>query len=162
MKLIIAIIAWLSILVLLLWYSGSGQLSHFSPNNKPVDTAELFSKIQSEHRIDGPALLHFYDSKCRCNLVAEPHINSVKELAKTSEFLNILIDINKNHGWKERIPSTPAVIAVSNGQITYFGPYSTGPSCLPGEGLIEPFILTPTKTPKVLTDGFGCYCNTGA
>ena len=162
MKLIAAIIVWLSVLVALLWYSGSGQLSHFSPNNTVIESKELVDLVKSNHPVNKPILLHFFDQECRCNLVAEPHINSVKALAQKQQFTNVYIDINEHPKWKSRIPSTPAVLAINNNQLQYFGPYSTGPSCLPGEGLIEPYLTTPTTKPQILTDGFGCYCNTGA
>ena len=146
-------------LVGLLWYSGSGQLSHFSPDSKPIDLLKINQKLASIKPIEENLLIHIFESKCRCNLVAEPHIQSVKKLAKAHDFKNLQVNISEQPSWRAIIPSTPAVIAIKDNRIVYVGPYSTGFSCLPGDGLIEPFIIKPSLYPVVKSDGFGCYCN---
>lgn len=151
-------------LVGLLWYSGSGQLSHFSPDSSLINVTEIEDIIQREIKSEiksNPALLvHLYEPKCRCNLVAKAHIESVKKLGESQLFENIEINIKESPQWAKLIPSTPAVIAIKNNEIVYLGPYSTGISCLPGEGLIEPFIKQKDQPPLIKTDGYGCYCNT--
>ena len=159
MKLLIAIVVWLSMLVGLLWYSGSGQLSHFSPNSAPIDIIKIKNELIQLNAESGPLLVHIFDPKCRCNLVAKAHVESVKRLGESQLYQNIEINIEDHPKWVQLIPSTPAVIAIRDQEITYLGPYSTGISCLPGEGLIEPYINQQNQPPLIKTDGYGCYCN---
>lgn len=108
--------------------------------------------------------VHFTQEDCFCNLIAEPHINSVKTLTNDLSGSNEHIVINSEENTYGFVPATPAVAVFDQHEnLIYLGPYSTGLFCAPSEGIVERFIQNRNEAKQaaatVLMEAEGCYCS---
>lgn len=157
---------FISILALLYFFADQG-LVPFDPEG------HLVTQVNDDHfeahfkrelgLSEGIAntVVHFKQAACACNHVAQEHIDSVKTLAIENGFTNKTLD-NVDPKNFRYIPATPA-IAVFNrdGELSYFGPYSAGFSCSPGNGLVEAFLKNTVSDQfgsTVISQVNGCYC----
>jgi hypothetical protein len=156
---------------LLAFFASSG-LSHFDPKEKLVDASQYanfedsFVEILAEAGVNmnQAGVIHFFSETCSCNRVAQEHIKSVSSLAKQHQFVNQSVSIDTSFDIRQIVPSTPAVAVINqHHELVYFGPYSAGYSCSPGNGIVERYIVNRSKNKlgaNVVTDTLGCYCST--
>lgn len=159
---------WLVVILAALVTIGSERLMPFDPNG--TLTAQMIqpdfdSRLSlSLGRAHSKTVVHFTQPLCYCNMVANPHINSVKRLAEKEGFDNTVISIDSDPKWASVVPSTPAIAVFDeNGKLDYLGPYSTGFYCSPSNGLVEAFIEQRTKPlpgAVIAAEAEGCYCPT--
>ncbi len=121
-------------------------------------------------------LMHFGDPNCPCNQFNAPHLEQLKShyQPKGVQFvawqqgseIPPIEGFDKLHSAAQLafVPATPAVaIWSSDGQLSYFGPYSSGLLCSLGEGFAETILdqLQAGLAPQVInTTGVGCFCPT--
>ncbi|WP_111978586.1 DUF6436 domain-containing protein [Algibacillus agarilyticus] len=109
-------------------------------------------------------IVHFTREHCNCQMIAQPHIDSVIALGVKHNFKSVTLDLSTPapHVLQQWIPSTPAVAVFNQqGQLIYLGPYASGYFCSEGNGLVEPFIHTAQNHTRsiaaVITQSSGCY-----
>ncbi|MEP1447256.1 MAG: DUF6436 domain-containing protein [Paraglaciecola sp.] len=148
------------------------QLDEFDPQSKLAialtDVAfeqKFISQLQQQHKWLGQSLVHFSDTNCFCETIAQPHIARLSQNMLDNGFQNIHINISIHPEFARFVPSTPAVAIIGALQeLIYFGPYAEGYGCLSGTGLVDailPKLNSPTIENSILiTDAKGCYCHT--
>lgn len=162
------VIWFLTVMALLFNYATDSQITFDQTGNlaelsaRPQFAAELTEAIPWQNLQNAARVVHFTQQHCRCNWIAQPHIDSVQRLAGENGYQNVEVVIDSNQNIAEYVPSTPAV-AVYNaaGQLSYFGPYSSGYRCSPGKGLVERFIensVSDKYGATVISQVMGCYC----
>lgn len=121
-------------------------------------------------------VMHFADSDCPCNRFNLPHVQEIQHHYQQQgvNFVSwqqgkqpVQLDgfsINHQVAQLAHVPATPAVaIWSANGDLAYFGPYSSGLLCTLGEGFAETILdqLLAGQSPQVInTTGVGCFCPT--
>lgn len=166
----VGVTSWFALCALFLFIIRQDSLSEFDPNGAlytlSMNTGFDSSFTDSLKREVGDlslTVVHFENRGCWCQIVAQPHIESVKSLAKNKGLSNIVVgEISKS--MQSRIPSLPAVAVFDQDEnLIYLGPYSSGISCSQNEGIVEPFIGHATRqfpVAAIVSDAKGCYCNT--
>ncbi|WP_139309793.1 DUF6436 domain-containing protein [Teredinibacter haidensis] len=126
-------------------------------------------------------VVHFYEPGCYCNGPNLEHLEKLIQLygEKNIEFFVLhkekpkvhssvadsllVVDAATNHELYQLVPSSPGVaIWDANNKLTYFGPYSLGPTCNSPDGFVEGVLddLILGRSPVVTsTIGSGCFCN---
>lgn len=108
-------------------------------------------------------VLHFVDDTCPCARFSEPHIKEVE-----AQWVNLGIEFSSvspttiiGSGVDSAlVPASPAV-AVWNqqGEIIFFGPYTSGAVCGEGEDLLAKVLDEPTAAGQwVNQEAIGCFC----
>lgn len=153
----------------LVLYFASSKTSAFDPEGKiALRTSQqgfdldLTQWVKTVHRDLRNKTVHFTQNDCVCNYVAEPHIESIKQLTKDKNGVNINIPLTDE--LTEYVPSTPAVAVFNEDeQLIYFGPYATGLFCTKSNGLVERFIINRNTINQPIAtipmDSEGCYCS---
>lgn len=167
--LVVAVLWFVSILLFLVYaatqkvvaFDQHGKLWQWSqqPEFDQVFTAKVTAELGE---VDGK-VIHFTQTHCDCNSVADQHINSVKKLASKQGYENRAVVLDKTSLLSSVIPATPAIAAFDKqGKLFYLGPYSAGYACTVGNGIIESFLVKEVKSligATVVSDTQGCYCS---
>lgn len=117
-----------------------------------------------------PLLVHFVDSQCPCTKYSAPYIHKLKQETKAttihvmSEDLSNLESKNAEQiaNLIQVVPASPAVaIWNSRGELSYFGPYSSGAYCGDGEDMVR-YVLDSLKRGDDINwldqEAQGCMC----
>lgn len=159
---------WLGCTFFLAAYFIQSRLVPFDPqgqlmevNQDKLSASLLFSN--QDISLEGKGtLIHIWSSDCRCNTLALGHKRDVSKQAESDNFHVLDVELDDIPG-SSIIPSTPAVALIdSQGQLAYFGPYSTGLGCGESSGLIEVALnnLRHGFNPGLIVyEAKGCYCN---
>lgn len=161
---------WLALCAIFLYVIRQDALSDFDPHGSlytsSMDKNFDFSfkeGLKSELGDLSMSVVHFKNERCWCQTVAQPHIDSVKALAKEKGLKNVSPD-GLSEQTMSKLPSLPAVAVFDKDErLVFLGPYSSGISCSPNDGIVEPFIGQKQRrfpVAAVVTDARGCYCNT--
>jgi hypothetical protein len=152
----------------LLYFSSGTPLISFDANGvlgqkaASMDFDQRFTGwLQAQGLATTGTVIHIIDTECPCFSISEPHRQSVAALAQTNGFNNQFLSWRDDI--KSWVPASPAVVVFSQkGQLTYYGPYSSGAFCTADNGLVEPFIKEQQQSlpgAVIVTDAVGCYCN---
>jgi len=106
-------------------------------------------------------VVHISSKKnCLCQFNAKRHISSVKKAVTDIGKQNANVFIEEVAGLSDIVTSTPAIAVFDyEGELSYFGPYSTGIGCLSGNGSVEPFLDIKSPLGAIVPlESSGCYC----
>jgi len=165
---------WISIVVGGFWWYEIRLIRPF------LNSVALFDgqRLETTYATNNQAitLMHFVDPDCPCNKFNLPHL---RELQEHYQQLGVRFVVWQQgnqpfplQGFDEQyqrpklpyVPATPAVAIWSRkGELSYFGPYSTGLICSLGDGFAETILdqLGQGLSPAVInTTGTGCFCPT--
>ena len=117
-------------------------------------------------------IYHINQGDCYCEWLAQPHQRKLDQWGQDHDFTTTYIDLNRASELKKYVPSTPAVIAVSeDNELIYFGPYSRGSGCFATNGMVDEQLALWLKNRPQASSGIslgtvietevsGCYCIT--
>jgi Domain of unknown function (DUF6436) len=171
----VAILAlWVSVIVGGFWWYEMRLIRPFLNNVALFDGQQLKATYATHDNTI--TLMHFVDPNCPCNKFNLPHLKQLQDHYQKLGIRFVLWQQGNQPfqltGFDERhqrsqlpyVPATPAVaIWSSTGELSYFGPYSTGLLCSLGEGFAETILdqLEQGLSPEVInTTGVGCFCPT--
>ncbi len=165
---------WIAIVAGGFWWYELRLIRPFLDNLALFDGQQLDTTYRPT--TNAVTLMHFGDPACPCNQFNTPHLQQIKNhyQPKGVHFVAWqqgsetppIKGFDKLHRSDQLpfIPATPAVaIWSSEGQLSYFGPYSSGLLCSLGEGFAETILdqLQAGLAPQVInTTGVGCFCPT--
>lgn len=158
------IVFWLALSAFGFWWFQYRNLATFSDLAVNFDGQQLLDiKLASLEK--SALVIHFVDQACPCSRFSIPHIETLM-----SEF-NVNIE---HYVWPDlpehlmrvaesmNVPATPAVaIWAANGELAYFGPYSSGAVCGTGRDFVSTALqkVLKNENPQWINhDVFGCYC----
>ena len=146
------------------WWFQFRHISNLSAYFTHFD-GEIFRQTRLQP-ITGKAALavHFVDDECACSRFAEPHIQKLEAQFSTSvEFLRASSnDPRLRILSSSSIPAGPSVaIWDSQGELAYFGPYSSGALCGQGDDFVTATMLELKNNSNpgwINQDALGCFC----
>jgi len=106
--------------------------------------------------------MHFIDPACPCTRYSLPHIADLENTWKdggirfTTQYAGA-----EAPGFEVAVPASPAVaIWNSDGELTYFGPYTSGQYCGQGEDIVQQHLEVPEQSEGQWTnqEAVGCFC----
>jgi hypothetical protein len=107
-----------------------------------------------------PFIVHFKDDECPCERYRKVHIATIKPMLEKAQ--QVTLNRNDSVLLGVMIPAFPAVaIWNQQGELAYFGPYSSGMTCGEGFDFIKMVLdkLAKNDNPQwVNNQGFGCFC----
>lgn len=177
-KLSFLLLTWFSMASVAIFGLASASKSHFDPKLKlsqglmslsfEQNLTKALSKISGP--IGRPAIYHITQGNCYCEFLASAHQSKLKRWSLAEGFVNVAINLSQSPEIARFIPSTPAVIAISeDGSLLYLGPYSRGAGCFSNNGRVDNFLKgyvsrssgsTNYQSTIIETDASGCYCET--
>lgn len=157
------LILWLAATGFAFWWVEYRQLSQYQA--VPLTHDALVESL--ELAIDGvhlPAestalLLHFSDPNCPCDSANRRH---VEDLQARYPALKLIPVAPESPNWPLLASLPAAALFNSEGQLLYFGPYSSGPVCGTGINFVDKQLARLEQ--KVPVDlyvndiAFGCFC----
>ncbi|MEE4244390.1 MAG: hypothetical protein V2I33_03205 [Kangiellaceae bacterium] len=124
------VIAWLPVLMALLWITEQYHLSDYIELDKHQDYSDgewvqqsLASWIGEQPTSDQLTVWHVYEEGCVCNQLVEKHIKNL------SLIQGISINRIKSSEISLDSPATPTLIASKGNQPIFFGAYGSGILC---------------------------------
>ncbi len=120
---------------------------------------DVLENMHFDHA-ERPRVMHFLDDDCPCTRFAEVHVRDLE--ARYEEVADFLHADPLTLG--QRVPATPAVAIWSKqGQLAYFGPYSSGAFCGEGDDFVQTTLerlQQEQNTEWISQDALGCFCRT--
>lgn len=177
-KVSLLIVTWFSIASITIFGLASANKSQFDPRLKlsqglmslsfEKNVQLLLTKVSGP--IKSPTIYHITQGNCYCEFLASSHQSKLKRWSEGKGFDNFTVDLAMFPEIAEFVPSTPAVIAMSeDGTLLYFGPYSRGTGCFANNGQVDNFLKDYVdrnaknknfQRSVIETDASGCYCET--
>ena len=165
---------WITVIIGGFWWYEIRLIQPFLNNVALFDGQQLKATYATTNK--SITLMHFVDPDCPCNKFNQPHLKALQDHYRKQNIRFVAwqrgVQAFQADGFDElnhsaqlpHIPATPAVaIWSSEGELSYFGPYSSGLNCALGEGFAETILdqLGQGLNPKVInTTGVGCFCPT--
>ena len=108
-------------------------------------------------------VLHFVDESCPCTKFSRDHVKDMeaKWASDTVQFatLDVAHAGALNERFKDLVPASPAVaVWDEQGQVAFFGPYTSGAICGEGEDLLSKMLANPRTGQWVNQESVGCFC----
>lgn len=165
-----------SFLAFMIWwveFSWIGSFEEHAVSFRGTESApDIRSILNTENK---PVMVHFVDPACECNRFSKEHIdhltiilgNNVQTLTVRTDKTNRpenASELSRQLAQQlaEWPPATPATaIWDAEGNLAYFGPYSTGAICGRGEDMVLYTLkeLVKGNNPRWLNqEAVGCYC----
>jgi hypothetical protein len=158
----IAIIGWFALMFLSFWWFEYRHWQSFADTNV-IFNGHILEKLfeRMPNKLSGKVtVVHFTDEKCACSSYSFSHIEDLKSALSEAEHFTMSSLNSLTKGIF--IPATPSVaVWDKQGQLAYFGPYSSGIVCGEGEDFVSRVMdqLNQKKNPKWINMvGIGCYC----
>lgn len=158
------LLIWIMLCALAFWWFQAKHTSRFGEHFVAFHGESLKSIVFDS--VDGRAtVLHLVDADCPCSAWAERHISDLeRNFADEVRFMRFA-DLPKgisNALSEAGIPATPAVVIWSkDGELKYFGPYSSGAFCGQGDDFVSSTLehIESQDLPSWLNhDVLGCFC----
>jgi hypothetical protein len=109
------------------------------------------------------SVVHFVDPDCPCSRFSAPHIETLEANADRSRVA--FAAVNRRHAsgmallQADQVPASPAVaVWDTEGELVYFGPYSTGALCGQGEDILARVIANVHVGNWQNQEAVGCLC----
>lgn len=157
------LVAWLIFTIAAFWWFQFRHISQFDAHFAAFN-GEAFKSLNLSSESGKPLVVHLVDDGCACSRFATPHISDLEEtFANDAEFVYWSPTDKRLEALSElAIPAGPAVaIWSANGELAYFGPYSSGYFCGEGEDFVQATIskLKIAENPSWINhDALGCFC----
>ena len=160
----VSVALWLLCMVFAFWWFEYRHWQTFNTQNIVFNGAELSLLQQRLHTentpVEGLKVVHFTDETCQCSRYSRSHIEELQPVFKN--VTQITLSPNHQHMQNIQIPASPSVaIWDEQGELAYFGPYSSGAICGQGNDFVRPVIqqLKKQNNPRWINMiGIGCYC----
>ena len=158
----LAVILWLLLMVFSFWWFEYRHWQSFNEQNIIFNGSELSLLKQRLINENGQNLTvaHFTDESCQCSQYSRSHIKKLQPVFKGVQ--QVTLSPTHKDMQNIHIPATPAVaIWDEQGELAYFGPYSSGAICGQGNNFVEPVLkqLKQQNNPRWINMvGIGCYC----
>lgn len=185
-------IQWLSVILLVGWLGATAagywwyQARHLGPYQgspeqlgriDPERVKQRFEQALAERAVAGrPTLVHFSQSSCRCDRSSREHLKDLQrqfadlqlvQVARPDEVPEPLARaevIRAAELWA-LVPAVPSAAVIDGeGQLRYFGPYSSGPTCGSGINFVDQTLQQlHNGAPELWVNdmAFGCFCASG-
>lgn len=106
---------------------------------------------------------HIRDEDCPCSALSDNHVRSLNIKFNNAGYSVQTLSPQDHDKIVSLFPSLPALAIFDiNGELAYFGPYSSGYFCGARTSLIEPIVASITTNTHigalVISDSDGCYC----
>lgn len=167
---------WVLIIVTGFWWFELRWIRPF------LDQVALFNGEQLSQNYaqasNSITVMHFGDANCPCNRFNFDHVRDIQQHYQPHGVRFVAWQVGQSQfpltGFDEvnhtpifdAVPATPSVAVWSaDGELAYFGPYSSGLLCSLGDGFAETILdqLQAGQHPQVInTTGVGCFCPTRA
>src|SRR5690606_21170105 len=131
---------WLALTALAFWYMEYRQLGQYEalPATDRQLVAELEAALPDLPATGGTLLVHFYDATCACEPASRRHIRDLQARYPHLEVNAVEREaLLANSAWPLPLSLPTAALFNSEGQLLYFGPYSSGPTCGTGINFID-------------------------
>ena len=177
------VLVWAAGTVAAFWWFEFRNLRTFLPEQVAMFQAERLGDLAAETgapaRGPGPVIMHFWDPACPCTRFTTPHVQDiVASYADRDVGLVVLVpeagledaaratfgattDV-RVAGTLNPVSSPAAVLLDAQGELAYFGPYSTGAGCTTGDGSFVESVLDSLNAGynprQVNTLATGCFC----
>lgn len=174
---------WVYIVVAFIWFAaalfavnwvGTNKFTEFDPK---LQLSEAIMSLSFEdeftellplseiNRANIGQIYHVFQGDCFCERLSESHRNSLNLWAQSNDVGYQQLNIREHPNLQQFIPSTPAVIVTNQqGDLVYFGPYSSGFGCFENSGLVDEKIdayfaqENPSEKAYIQSEAEGCYC----
>ena len=148
---------WLVAVITCFWWFEYRHWQNFQELSITFDGQQLeglYSKVEVTNQI---TVMHFVDKECPCYTYSEAHVQRLQaSLIHTKQ-------ITVTDPEMTSVPATPSVaVWDQNGELAYFGPYSSGAVCGKGKDFVSRVLaeLNSNSNPRwINTLGVGCYCS---
>ena len=164
-----ALIAWVLLTLGGLAYSSAQRQKEFDPAQTlalAAMSAEFAPAVTTSMHAQYPSLaktvVHIQQADCSCNFSNNIHVDRIDTVLDKSAYHSVHVSVSDIP--KEIIlPSLPAVMVFDEqGQLGYFGPYSSGYFCSTETAFVDRFLTNVIENKHVgsavVSDGYGCYC----
>lgn len=159
---IIIVVLWFGACGVAFWWFEYRHWGQFETSMVQFDyeaIIELYPILNSAGK-NTILVVHFADDDCPCDRYRKKH---VKDLTATlSGTSQVVINAQSNEFMNLHIPATPAVaIWNQQGELAYFGPYSSGMTCGDGFDFISMVfekMISGVNPNWINTQGVGCFC----
>ncbi len=148
-------VLWLGLVVGLFWmlqFRYEAVWVSFDGTNLP--------RLESQKAM---RVIHFVDESCPCSKFSRPHIVDIESKwsgqGVAFETLDMAGRSESRPQLRQAIPATPAVAVWNHaGELTYFGPYTSGAICGEGDDLLDQALSTPIEGQRINQESVGCFC----
>lgn len=153
---------WLMAVVTGFWWFEYRHWQSFETMAITFDGQDIQPFYQASGQKGKTTVLHFTDKTCPCSRYSERHIEDLqlilantKQVVVTPPMVASIPNVI--------VPATPSVaIWNEQGELAYFGPYSSGAVCGEGKDFVSRVLseLQKHRNPRwINTLGVGCYCS---
>lgn len=163
------------------WWFEFRNLQAFQPEQAVLfDSGSLQDSLAQQFgEAAGPVALHFWDPDCPCTRFNTPHVRDLMAAyaekgmrfvvltptaalqTRAREEFGPQVEI-RVAGPLDPLSSPAAVLLDGQGQLAYFGPYSTGANCTTGNGDYVELVLNEldagNNPRQINTLAVGCFC----
>ena len=161
---LVIVVIWLLSTAMIFWWFQFRYLGQFEQNLANFKT-EALSQWNLVPTKSSALVVHFVDEHCPCSRFSDDHIKELEARFQKDVSFYRWPDLPMalvNDPLQMRPPISPAV-AIWNpqGQLTYFGPYSSGAFCGQGEDLVAAVLndlLSGSNTLWSEQNAIGCFC----
>ena len=161
----LTVLVWLGACAWSFWWFSLRYVTNFDDYYVNFDGTS-FSDIRMLPSDIPARLMHFIDEACPCSHFAKAHIDQLqsefKQLSQHYFWPDFPPELKNAFPVGPVVPASPAVaVWDAEGQLAYFGPYSSGAICGSGTDFVS---ITISKLTKQLNphwvnhDVVGCYC----
>lgn len=178
---------WVYIVIALIWFAaamfavnwvGNNKFTEFDPNLQLSEaimslsfedefTQLLPSQLTNNTKIG--QIYHVLQGDCFCERLSDSHRKSLNSWAEKNDVGYQKLDLSQYPILQSYVPSTPAVIVTNQqGNLVYFGPYSSGFGCFENSGLVDEKVDAyfsqgnSSEKAYIQSEAEGCYCATNA
>lgn len=156
--------SWLCVVVIGFWFFSLQYLHSFQEY-----WVTFSGDLNLTNKANGQiTMYHLIDKECPCTRFSLPHISQLQEKYQGVSHQFIYKDVVSElegqfiSNLREMIPASPAVVIFSrDGELSYFGPYSSGAVCGQGRDITEVIIqsLNQDVNPSWINqEAVGCLC----
>lgn len=160
-------VIWLAGIIYAFWFFQLQYLGQFSERLVEFNGNENQNLyLQPDHAT--ALVVHFLNPNCPCNSYSQKHIADLEsKYSDNTEFVywgsQTLSREQKQTLKRFKVPASPAVaIWNSQGQLTYFGPYSSGAFCGQGTDFVSislDNLRNGNNSVWINNDVAGCFCD---
>lgn len=157
---------WLVLTGLAFWHLEYRKLNTYEalPATDPQLVSELEEALATQSATTGPVLVHLYAADCACEQASRNHLQNLQTRYPHLEVRTLEREaLLQDAFWPVPLSLPTAALFNPDGQLLYFGPYSSGPVCGTGINFVDNLLagLAPAYTaePWINSLAFGCFCD---
>lgn len=155
---------WVVLCVFSFWWFQFRHLGAFVDQHAEFDGQYFAQKLDYAPQFGSSSVVvaHILDMNCPCTRFAKPHIELLEQrFEKQAKFI-LWQELPDSIRSTAVIPASPAVaIWNAEGELAYYGPYSSGSFCGRGDDLVANTLAELAKGNDyqwINQDAVGCFC----